>query len=218
MPRSILLLLLAVVSTFLIIAAFDNNPQSQSRAQATEPDHNTHDAHHGNAHGDEHAAAHAGAWKSVDRAVAVLSPTAGSTVYGVLHFVESEGKVQITGEVRGLEPHQTHAMHAHQWGDISSADGSAAGGHYNPAGHPHGLPNGDERHAGDFGNIQADENGLAQVDLTVDNITIAGIKNPIIGRGLIVHAQADDGGQPTGNAGGRIAQGVIGIANPEAPQ
>lgn len=104
-------------------------------------------------------------------------------------------------------------MHIHQWGDITAADGTATGGHYNPEGHDHGLPNGGDRHAGDFGNVKADANGVAKFDQTFDNISIAGMKNPIIGRGLIVHADPDDGSQPTGNAGARIAQAVIGIAN-----
>ncbi|NNF43019.1 MAG: superoxide dismutase family protein, partial [Phycisphaerales bacterium] len=68
------------------------------------------------------------------------------------------------------------------------------------------------RHAGDFGNLVADATGRAHKVITVENITIAGTRNPIVGRGVIVHAKMDDGGQPTGNAGARIAQGVIGIA------
>ena len=52
----------------------------------------------------------------------------------------------------------------------------------------------------------------AQLDLTVDNITVAGMHNPIIGRSVIIHAKTDDGGQPTGNAGPRISMGVIGVA------
>ena len=54
------------------------------------------------------------------------------------------------------------------------------------------------------------------LDATSDNITVAGEKNPILGRAMIVHAKEDDGGQPTGNAGGRIAQGVIGVAKDPA--
>jgi superoxide dismutase, Cu-Zn family len=81
--------------------------------------------------------------------------------------------------------------------------------------HPHGLPDKENRHAGDFGNLESDQNGNADFKLTVDNISLAGRLNPIIGRGLVVHAKPDDGSQPTGNAGDRIAVGVIGVKNPK---
>jgi Cu-Zn family superoxide dismutase len=90
----------------------------------------------------------------------------------------------------------------------------SAGGHYNPENHQHGLPETEMRHAGDLGNLEADSEGKATLERTVSNISIAGMKNPIIGRGVIVHAKVDDGGQPVGNAGGRIGCGVIGVANP----
>jgi len=90
----------------------------------------------------------------------------------------------------------------------------SAGGHYNPEGHQHGLPDSENRHAGDLGNVQADDQGKAHYEITVKGISISGEHNPIIGRGVIVHAKLDDGGQPVGNAGGRIACGVIGFATP----
>ena len=90
----------------------------------------------------------------------------------------------------------------------------SAGGHYNPEGHQHGLPDNANRHAGDFGNVAADDQGKVHFELTADNISISGQKNPIIGHAVIVHAKPDDGSQPVGNAGARIACGVIGIANP----
>ena len=55
----------------------------------------------------------------------------------------------------------------------------------------------------------------ATLKITVDNISIAGEKNPIIGRAIVIHAKVDDGGQPTGNAGARQGFGVIGIAKPK---
>lgn len=149
-------------------------------------------------------------------AVAVLTATEGNEARGTVHFKEMNGKIKIHAEVKGLKPGADHAIHIHQWGDCSSADGKATGGHYNPEGHDHGLPSGGaKRHAGDLGNLKADDKGVAVYSIEVDNISISGAKNPILGRGVIVHAGADDGGQPTGNAGGRIAQGVIGLADPQ---
>jgi Cu-Zn family superoxide dismutase len=129
-------------------------------------------------------------------------------------FTQEGESVKVVAEIEGLVPGQKHAFHIHQYGDCSAPDASSAGGHYNPEGHQHGLPETENRHAGDFGNVQADDQGKAHYEITVTNISVSGPNNPIIGRGVIVHAKPDDGSQPTGNAGGRIACGVIGVANP----
>ncbi|PYK48020.1 MAG: superoxide dismutase family protein [Verrucomicrobia bacterium] len=146
-------------------------------------------------------------------AVAVLHPTKGNQATGIIHFQPvSDGKVRVTATVENLAPNSVHAIHIHEFGDCTAPDATSAGGHYNPEGHPHALPDKKERHAGDLGNLQADAQGKATLDLTVDNITINGSKNPVVGRGVIVHEKKDDGSQPVGNAGGRISCGVIGLA------
>jgi superoxide dismutase, Cu-Zn family len=148
--------------------------------------------------------------------VAVLAPTEGNQTTGVVTFKPVEnGKVEIEAKLTGLPPSSTHAIHIHQYGDLTSKDGKSAGDHYNPMHHPHGLPDKENRHAGDFGNLETDQNGNADFKLTVDNISLAGRMNPIIGRGIVVHAKRDDGSQPTGNAGDRLAVGVIGVRNPK---
>ena len=147
------------------------------------------------------------------RAVAVLHPTAGQQCHGVVRFTQESESVKVVADIEGLTPRQKHAFHIHQYGDCSALDGVSAGGHYNPEGHQHGLPDAENRHAGDLGNVQADEQGKAHYEIAVTNISITGAKNPIIGRGVIVHAKVDDGGQPVGNAGARIACGAIGSAN-----
>jgi Cu-Zn family superoxide dismutase len=148
------------------------------------------------------------------QAVAVLHPTAGQHCQGVVRFTQEGDSVKIVADLEGLNPGQKHAFHIHQYGDCSAPDAMSAGGHYNPEGHQHGLPDSDNRHAGDLGNVLADDQGKAHYVITVDNISISGQKNPILGRAVIVHAKLDDGGQPVGNAGARIGCGVIGIANP----
>jgi Cu-Zn family superoxide dismutase len=160
----------------------------------------------------DHGAAHAQAWTAVKQAVAVLHPTAGNKCQGKVTFTQDGEKVKIVAHIEGLNPGQKHAFHIHQYGDCSAPDGMSAGGHYNPENHPHGLPTSAQRHAGDLGNLEADSSGKAHLEVTVDNISVAGTKNPVVGRGVIVHAKVDDGGQPVGNAGGRIACGVIGVA------
>ncbi len=164
---------------------------------------------------DAHAHGHATMMASINSAVAVMVPTEDSTAHGTVRFHQTDDGVTVTADIAGLEPGSTHAIHVHQFGDITGAHGKSAGGHFNPMSHEHGLPEQDARHAGDLGNLTADEAGNAHYEITVTNLSIAGLNNPVIGRGVIVHAMADDGGQPTGNAGARIAMGVIGIAKSE---
>jgi Cu-Zn family superoxide dismutase len=166
----------------------------------------------------DHAAMmHMSAWDSVTSAVAVLHATKDQKAHGWVRFTQEGAKVKVVAHVEGLEPNSTHGFHIHEFGDCTSDDGSSAGGHYNPEGHKHAGPGTASRHAGDLGNIKADDKGVAQLEVTVDNISVAGMKDPIIGRAVIVHAKADDiKSQPTGDAGGRIACGVIGVAKAAA--
>ena len=111
---------------------------------------------------------------------------------------------------QGLKPGQEHGFHIHEAGDCSSGDGMSAKGHFNPLGKPHGNPSSAERHAGDLPSLKADKGGRAKLDVTVDNITLRPGPTSIIGRGVIIHADPDDyRTQPTGNAGARLACGVI---------
>ena len=149
---------------------------------------------------------------AVKHAVCVLQPTKGSQVRGVVHFTTLEnGQVRVEAQIEGLEPGSNHGFHVHQYGDLTDESGKSLGGHYNPEGHDHGLPAKEMRHAGDLGNLTAGDDGKAVYSATLGNFSLGG-HNDVIGRGIIVHAAPDDGGQPTGNAGARAAMGVIGIA------
>jgi Cu-Zn family superoxide dismutase len=100
----------------------------------------------------------------------------------------------------------------HEFGDCSSADGAAAGGHFNPGGSPHAGPDAAARHVGDLGNLTADTQGMAGYDRTDRVVRLDG-EHAVIGRAVIVHAAPDDlATQPTGAAGARLACGVIGVA------
>jgi Cu-Zn family superoxide dismutase len=157
--------------------------------------------------------------QSTSELIAVLGSTKDSTAHGIVTFTAlPDGKVKVSAHVEGLEPGTKHGFHIHQFGDISAADGMATGGHYNPGKHDHALPDHAMRHAGDFGNIEANDKGVADLELVVDNIALTDGADAIIGRGVIVHAKPDDGSQPTGNAGARIAQGVIGVKNNTPPK
>lgn len=143
------------------------------------------------------------------RAVANLQPTEGSSVTGTVTFESTNGGVRIEAHINGLSPGK-HGFHIHEFGDCSAPDASSAGGHFNPGNHPHGAPGQGEHHAGDLGNLEADESGHAMKEMTVDFITLGSGPNSVVGKAVIVHADEDDlSTQPTGNAGGRLACGVI---------
>lgn len=144
--------------------------------------------------------------------VASLTPTADQKTRGVIVFAAEGEGVRIRGRVRGLTPGK-HGFHIHEFGDLRSPDGTSAGGHYNPDNKKHGAPGSDEHHVGDLGNIEADENGVAQVNIQAPWLKL----HYVIGRALVVHGGEDDlKSQPSGDAGARVAVGIIGIGNPEA--
>lgn len=130
-------------------------------------------------------------------------------VTGHLTLTEVEGGVKAAGEISGLTPGD-HGFHVHEKGDLSDPKLAGAGGHFNPGKGKHGGPDAHDRHAGDWGNITADAKGVAKVDGVFKGLTLAGEKDGIMGRSVIVHAKADDlKTDPSGNSGDRIAGGVI---------
>jgi Cu-Zn family superoxide dismutase len=142
------------------------------------------------------------------RATAGLASTKGNKTVGEVTFEQIGSKVRVTAQVINLKPNGEHGFHIHDAGDCSSGDGMSAKGHFNPFGKPHGA--GGERHAGDLPNLKADAKGRAKLVAEVDVITVTPGPASIVGRGVIIHADPDDyKTQPTGNAGARLACGVI---------
>lgn len=141
-------------------------------------------------------------------AVAILEPTQGHTARGTVTFTPTATGVRVVADLVNLKPGE-HGFHIHEKGDCSAPDATSAGGHYNPTGVPHGAPDAPQHHVGDLGNILADDTGRAHLDREFNFLQLHG-PHSIIGRGLIVHADRDDlVSQPTGNAGARVACGVI---------
>ncbi|HYD57368.1 MAG TPA: superoxide dismutase family protein [Burkholderiales bacterium] len=159
------------------------------------------------------AAALAGCQSTPDeplRATAALQPTKGSKAFGEATFEQVGDKVRVIVFAQNLKPGQQHGFHIHEVGDCSSGDGMSAKGHFNPSGKPHGNPASAERHAGDLPALSAAKNGRAKLDTEVTGITVGPGPNSIVGKGVIIHADPDDyKTQPTGNAGARIACGVV---------
>lgn len=179
----------ALLAFFTIFALVGNQ---DSRAQMS----------HGTMHG------------GISKAVAVLNPTKGSSVSGIVTFEAAQGGVRVVAHISGLSPGK-HGFHIHEFGDCSSENGLSAGGHFNPTSMPHSMPASEKRHIGDLGNIIAGADGKADLDYVDPMIAFTG-ENSIIGRGVIVHEKEDDlKTQPTGDAGGRLACGVVGVKKGE---
>ncbi len=148
----------------------------------------------------------------VNEAICVLHPTEGNDVTGTVTFTKSGNGVRVVAEVEGLTPGK-HGFHVHEYGDCSAPDATSAGGHFNPEGVEHAGPEDDVRHVGDMGNLEAGDDGTARLEYTDDKISLTG-EHGIIGRAVIVHADEDDlTSQPTGDAGARVACGIVGISN-----
>ena len=131
-------------------------------------------------------------------------------VKGTVRFTPAEKGVRVRAEITGLEPNGKHGFHIHEKGDLSAPDLTSAGSHFNPGMHKHGGPEASERHAGDLGNLEADDKGKAVYDKTIEGLTLDDSKTGIIGKSVIVHAKADDlKTDPSGDSGARIGGGVI---------
>ena len=144
-------------------------------------------------------------------AEAEMLPVGTSGVTGVVRFEQRGDMLHISGQISGLAPGD-HGLHIHETGDCSGPGAASAGPHFSPAGDPHGSAQEPDarHHAGDLGNITADGNGIADFELIDVELQLGSSSYSIIGRAVIVHANADDlVTQPAGDAGPRIACAVI---------
>ncbi|KAH8169464.1 copper/zinc superoxide dismutase (SODC) domain-containing protein [Sarocladium implicatum] len=143
-----------------------------------------------------------------------------SSVVGVITFeqVNALSPTIVSWNIRGHDPNSQRAFHIHEFGDNTNGC-TSAGPHYNPFGRAHGAPSDLERHVGDLGNFETDANGSSTGSMSDELVKLIGPES-VIGRTIVVHAGTDDLGRGhgheskvTGNAGGRSACGVIGIAS-----
>src|SRR5437764_8083439 len=141
-------------------------------------------------------------------AMATLDPTSGSTAKGTVHFQDAgDTGVEVVVDLTGVPP-GVHGFHVHEKGDCGN-NGQNAGGHFNPTGMVHGAPDAVSHHAGDFGNVTADDKGEVHTRFTTHSITINTGANAVVGHAVVLHGNPDDlVSQPAGNAGPRIACGV----------
>ncbi|MGO4919083.1 superoxide dismutase family protein [Maribacter spongiicola] len=143
----------------------------------------------------------------------MLEPKSDSNVKGEVTFTEDDGEVSMIAVLSGLTEGE-HAIHIHQTADCTAADGSSAGGHWNPTNEPHGKWGASEGyHKGDIGNFTADADGNAKVEFSTEEWCIGcdDENKNILGKGVIVHQGVDDyTSQPSGAAGARVScAGII---------
>ncbi len=141
-----------------------------------------------------------------------LINTEGENI-GTVIFTESDEGVKLSVDIKKMAP-GSHAFHIFEKGNFTPPDFKNAGGHYNPFKKEHGLENPKGPHAGDFKNIEVDENGTCKTEYTTKLITL---KERMVhtlfrkeGTSIIIHEKPDDyKSDPAGNAGPRIAGGII---------
>ena len=143
----------------------------------------------------------------VNRALVDLFPTEASEANGSVTFEETNGRLKITAEMSGLAPGK-HGFHIHEIGDCSSLETISTEGHFNPGKSQHGAPDSPSHHAGDLGNIEADAEGNASFQMTVDFITLSEGPNSILGKAAVVEMD-EDNFDPSRSDGAGLACGVI---------
>jgi Cu-Zn family superoxide dismutase len=148
--------------------------------------------------------------KGNTNAEAKLMAKSDSDVTGTASFSQNKDSVSLVLDIQNAVP-GLHGVHIHEKGDCSAADGSSAGGHWNPTEDTHGKWGTDNHHYGDIGNIKIDSNGKGQLLFSTTKWNLAqDDKFSIVGKSIVIHSGEDDlTSQPSGDAGYKVACGVI---------
>ena len=131
---------------------------------------------------------------------------------GEARVTEAADGLHVLVKASGLTP-GLHAVHIHMTGSCTPPDFTSAGGHWNPTGHKHGKDNPAGMHMGDMPNMLAGTDGAGELEYVVPGGTLRSGALAVLdtdGAAVVIHAQADDNKtDPAGNAGGRVACGVL---------
>ncbi len=128
---------------------------------------------------------------------------------GTVTFKETPTGVELHIQASGLAP-GVHGFHIHENGVCDPPDFETAGGHFNPTGKEHGFDAPGGPHLGDLRNLEVPMDGAVTSSRTIEGATLGTGENSILGKAIVIHEKADDyKSQPSGDAGARIACGVI---------
>jgi superoxide dismutase, Cu-Zn family len=126
--------------------------------------------------------------------------------------MDSNGGVRFSGRLTDLPP-GPHGFHIHENGKCDAPTFESAGAHFNPSGKRHGDKNPDGPHDGDLGNIGVRANGMTDVSVLNERVTLLSGTNSLLkegGTSLVIHENADDAmTDPSGDSGARIACGIL---------
>ena len=179
-------------------AASDTNTQGQTQ---TDPSH-AHPHPQGHTHGKD---------LPVDATATAEMKDAQGTTIGNIGLRQAPNGVVLRIELRNVKPGE-RAFHIHEVGQCEPPFQSA-GGHFNPFRHQHGIQNPEGKHAGDLPNLHVPESGNLTVEVFTDSVNLGSGEGSVFddnGSSIIIHEGVDDyRSDPTGNAGGRYACGVI---------
>ena len=132
--------------------------------------------------------------------------------HGTARIEQTTAGLTVSVSATGLTP-GVHAVHVHTTGTCTAPDFTSAGGHWNPMGKQHGMDNPNGHHMGDMPNMTVGADGTGTLTYSIAGGMIADGASPLFdadGAAVVVHAKADDNvSDPAGNAGGRIACGVL---------
>ena len=133
-------------------------------------------------------------------AAAILHPTEGNETEGVIAFEEMGGGIHVMAHVTGLAPGR-YGLHVHETGDCSSGDGTSAGAIFDPDGSGSGTP------AGQLGEIEADESGMAHFMTDVHQIALSEGPRSVVGRSVVIMTAGEE----------TVATLACGVIEPQAP-
>ncbi len=163
----------------------------------------------------------AGTAPDIADVVVEIQPRSGSTFEGTATFSEAcefgdseeigrlRGGVRVVLDIKRASPGK-HGVHIHEKDDCSAPDAMSAGDHFSPDERPHGLPPSKSRHLGDLGNVEVGASGTGHLDIIAFDANLhPDDPHSFMRRAIVVHADEDNGSQPSGNAGARIGCGEI---------
>jgi len=144
------------------------------------------------------------------RALTAQLRDAQGNAVGTATLAQEQGSVRLVVDAQNLTP-GLHGIHVHARGVCTPPDFASAGGHFNPDHRQHGMGNPNGPHAGDWPNLQAGEDGRAHYDAVSTRLTLVGATAVVAdSAAIVIHAQRDDQvSDPAGNAGARVACGVL---------